>query len=109
MRRPRPGTEHAIGERRIKRITNPFAFDHGKHDDLDFLHDRSMVELFNVTNATIHGGTLFLMKTETLKVPCSVELINFTSSPFRLALHNVKKCHHERMNELSYIYIGVRR
>ena len=60
-----------------------------------------MVELCNVTNATIPGGILFFMKT--LKVPCSVELINVTSPPFWVALHNVKKCHHERVDELSHI------
>ena len=55
-----------------------------------------MVELCNVTNATRPGGTLSLMKT--LKVPCSVELINVTSPPFWVALHNVNKCHHERVD-----------
>ncbi len=60
----------------------------------------TMVELCNVTNATIPGGTLSLMKT--LKVPCSVELINVTSPPFWVALHNVKKCHHERVDEWSH-------
>ena len=59
-----------------------------------------MVELCNVTNATIPGGILSLMKT--LKVPCSVELINVTSPPFWVALHKVKKCHHERVDELSH-------
>ena len=65
-----------------------------------------MVELCNVTNATIPGGTLSLMKT--LKVPCSVELINVTSPPFWVALHNVKKCHHERVDELSHIGDAVK-
>jgi hypothetical protein len=60
----------------------------------------TVVELCNVTNATIPGGTLSLMKT--LKVPCSVELINVTSPPFWVALHNVKKCHHERVDEWSH-------
>ena len=64
-----------------------------------------MVELCNVTNATIPGGTLSLMKT--LKVPCSVELINVTSPPFWVALHNVKKCHHEWVDDGRVVsYIG---
>ena len=65
-----------------------------------------MVELCNVTNATIPGGTLSLMKT--LKVPCSVELINVTSPPFWVAPHNVKKFHHERVDELSHIGDAVK-